>query len=194
MILDYILENQDLFCIRRETISDQGVEAEIHGDFLDLNGNLLSDKICILKLDAYCAYNSKYTPNPPQVIDNLVIVKCCDGSISIHMIELRCSCGRNPTRRLNPSEILGKFITAANDFIGTRYAEIFKKMSIKDVKAYLVSDPWQLASRSDGGDLFKKKIKLSSLDAYSSMKPINVLGRSVLINPVMPPQPIIKGC
>lgn len=194
MILSSILDDQDLFCIRRETISDQGIEAEIHSDLLDLNGNLLNEKICILKLDAYYAYNSKNTPNPPQVIDNLVIVKCCDGSISIHMIELRNSCGKNPTRRLNPGVILGKFLTAANDFIGTRYIEIFKKMPIKDIKAYLVSDPWQLASKNGGADIFEKKMKLSSLDTYSSMKPISVLDKMVLINPVLPPQPIIKGC
>lgn len=194
MILSEILNDQHLFSIRRESISEQGIEAEIHNNLIDASGNLINERICILKLDAYYAYNSRDTPNPPKVIDNLVVIKCCDGSISIYMIELRKSCGRNPTRRLSPKEILDKFITAADDFIGNRYIQLFEKMPIKEIGAYLVSDPWQLASKTNGQSIFDKKIKLSSLDAYASMKPINVLNRKIFISPVLPPNPIIKGC
>lgn len=195
MLFERVLEDVDLFAIKRNSIVENGVEVEIHRDLFARGdgADLDHERICILKLDDYRAYNSRHTHNPPKVIDNFVAVRCCDGSVSIYLIELRSSQGRRPTQRLKASEIEEKFCTAAHDFIGARYLDVFAGMKIKEIKAYLVSNPWGLGS-SGGDEIFEKKIKLSSLDVYSSRKPIEVLNHRFLINPVLPPNPVVSPC
>lgn len=195
-MFEKIHQDADLFSIKRNSLSENGVDVSIDpGLFADPDGDVLDDeRICILKLDAFHAYNSRDAHNPPPAIDNLVLVKCCDDSISVYLIELRCSQGRRPIRRLSVKEVEQKFLTAADDFIGRRYAKLFESVSIRDVRAYLVSDPWGLRGDASGADRFNKKIKLSSLDAYSSRRPIDVLGRKVIICPVLPPNPVISPC
>lgn len=194
MIFKLSTTDPDLFNIRRDVIFDQGVEATVHECLLDSSGDLDHDKICIFKLDEYHAYNSRSYHNPPKVIDNLVIVRCCDGAVTIHMIELRRSRGKNALRRISPNEIVEKFVTAAADFIGNRYLSVFNGMVVKEIKAYLVSDLGGICSSENREKIFEAKVKSSALDAYSSQKPINVLGKKIFIRPVLPPNPIINCC
>ncbi len=194
MTINSIINNQDLFPIVRFDVSENGVGISFSDHLLDKNGDLLTDRVCILKLDDYHAYNSKSTTNPPKVIDNIVIVQCFDNSIKIYLIELRSSNGRRPTQRLKHVEIEDKFKTAINDFVETRHAEIFGRVKINEAKAFLVTDPWKLSQKADGRELFNKKIKQSALDAYSSRKPLNIFGKKIFINPIMPPDPTITSC
>lgn len=186
MIFKLVNSDPNLFEIRRNSIFDEGVFSEIDSSLLDENGDLLNDKVLILKLDEYFAYNSRKTHNPPPVIDNLIIVKCCDSSIGIYMIELRNAGGRDPRQRLHPRLIEPKFITAAADFIGQRYNGFFGAVAVSGIYAYLVIGV--------SNKIYEEKIKLATLDVYSSRKPIDVLGRRVLINPTLPPNPVIRCC
>lgn len=192
--LNAITNNPDLFAIRRSDVAENRIRVSFHESFLDKNGDLLDHKVGVLKLDDYFAYNSRCTHNPPKVADNLVVVQCGDGSIKLYVIELRQSNGVRPIRRLNPSEIEEKFSTVLNDFIELRYPDIFSREKIKSIKAFLVSDPWGLAEKNGGSELFEKKVKLSALDAYASRKPLKCFDMFVVINPVMPPNPIMVPC
>lgn len=194
MILREITQRPELFSIQRQDVSENGIGITFSPDLIDENGNLHDNKVCILKLDEFFAYNSKYTHNPPKVIDNLVVVKCFNGEFRIYLIELRCSNGRKPVRRLRASEIEEKFKTAIHDFIEIRYTDIFRPETICEILAYLVSDPWNQSKIDNGRELFDKKMKLSALDAYASRKPFRIFGRNVFINPIMPPEPVIRPC
>ncbi len=194
MILNELIKTPELFAIIRLDVSENGIGVTFDDELLNANGDLRDDKICVLKLDDYAAYNSRSTHNPPKVIDNLIIVKCCDDLATIYLVELRQSNGKRPTKRLHPDEIEEKFKTATGDFIEGRYPEIFKSERIKDIKAYLVSDPWNHSGRDNAQELFNKKLKSSALDAYSSRKPLKILGRNILINPIVPPDPVIRPC
>lgn len=194
MTLNAITQTPELFAIRRYDVSENGIGISFHESLLNENGDLLDHKVGVLKLDEYEAYNSRYTHNPPKVADNLVIVQCDDSSIKLYIIELRQSNGTRPTRRLHPNEIEEKFSTALNDFIELRYPDVFAPSRIKLIKAYLVADPWRLAGRDDGAQLFEKKVKLSALDAYAFRKPLKIFDRFVAIDPVMPPNPVIMPC
>jgi hypothetical protein len=194
MIIDRILLDANLFAIRRLDVSENGIRVTFDPALMDENGYLHDDKVCILKLDDYIAYNSKHTHNPPRVIDNLIIVQCCDGSIDIYLIELRKSEGTRPTRRLQPSEIEEKFRTAIYDFLAIKQKDIFSEYQIRQIKAFLVTDPWNHSNKVNGKELFAKKLQLSCLDAYSSRKPFEVFGHTVIINPILPPDPTIKPC
>lgn len=194
MTLNAITQIPELFAIRRYEVSENGVGVSFHASLLKENGDLHDDKVGILKLDDYEAYNSRYTHNPPKVADNLVIVQCGDSSIKLYIIELRQSNGNRPIRRLNPKEIEEKFRAALNDFIESRYPEVFPSTRVKSIMAYLVADPWRMAGKDDSAQLFEKKVKLSALDAYAFRKPLRIFDRFVPINPVMPPNPVITPC
>ena len=194
MILRELTQRPELFSIQRQDVSENGIGITFSSDLVDANGDLHVNKVCILKLDDFFAYNSRYTHNPPKVIDNLVVVKCFNDTFKLYLIELRCSNGKKPVRRLRVSEIEDKFRTAIHDFIETRYSEIFRSELVCEILAYLVSDPWKQSKTDSGREFFEKKLKLSALDAYASRKPFRVLGRSVFINPIMPPEPVIGPC
>lgn len=194
MILNKVIQIPELFAIRRLDVSENGVGITFHPKLLSDQGDIRDDLVCILKLDEYHAYNTRTAHNPPKVIDNLVIVECCDGRISVYLIELRLSNGRRPTKRLHPSEIEEKFSTAIHDFIEKRYANVFSGDLIKEIKAYLVADPWKHSGKENANELFAKKMKSSALDAYSSRKPFRLFGHSILISPIVPPDPVITPC
>lgn len=194
MILEPFTLEPELFAIRRFDVTENGVGITFSPRLLDENGNLRDDAVCVLKLDDYHAYNSRTARNPPKVIDNLVIVRCCDGTARLHLIELRKANGRRPTRRLKAEDIEEKFHTAIHDFIEKRYASIFPMEKIADIKAYLVSDPWNQSGKEERRELFEKKVKSSALDAYGARRPFKIFGRSVFINPILPPDPVIEPC
>lgn len=194
MILDAITQTPDLFAIRRSDVAENGIEITFHDSLLDDDGHLLDDVVCVLKLDEYSAYNSKYTANPPKVIDNLIVVQCCDELSSIYLIELRKSNGKHPVRRLKAKEIEEKFRTAIHDFMEKRHQNVFDETKISNIKAYLVCDPWKQSRKENAEELFDKKVKSCALDAYASLKPFKIFGRNILINPIIPPNPIIRPC
>lgn len=194
MTLEPFTLDPELFAIRRFDVAENGVGITFSPNLIDEHGNLRDDMVCVLKLDDYHAYNSRSTRNPPKVIDNLVIVRCCDGSAKLHLIELRKANGRRPTRRLKAEDIEEKFYTAIHDFIEKRYADLFPGDKIADIKAYLVSDPWNHSCREGRREFFEKKVKSSALDAYGARKPFKVFGKSVFINPILPPDPVIEPC
>lgn len=194
LTLDELSIRPDLFAIQRTDVSENGISITFSDELIEKNGDLRSDKVCILKLDDYHAYNTAFTPNPPKVIDNLVVLQCCNGSIKLVLIELRKSNGKNRTRRLRACEIKEKFQTAIHDFIEVRHSDIFSREKITDVKAYLVSDACSQFEANNNDEKFKRKIKSSALDAYGSMKPFVLYNIPIFINPIVPPNPVIAAC
>ncbi len=194
MTLNQFTLRPELFAIRRLDVEENGIGITFSSDLFELNGSLRDDKVCVLKLDEYQAYNSRQTKNPPKVIDNLIVLECCDGSLKLYLVELRHSRGRRPTQRLKYNEIEEKFKTAMHDFIEKRYSDIFHEKNVSEIKAFLVSDPWGHSERIGGRELFEKKAKSSALDAYGSKKPLRLLGRNIFINPVIPPDPLVEPC
>jgi len=188
-----VLDRPELFAISRGTIGENGIEVGIC-DSLVVNGDLDSQKVCILKLDEHERYNSRYTANPPPMIDNLAIVQCCDGSVRLYFLELRSANGVGKMRQLKPAAVREKFVTAANDFAETNYGDLFNAASPINATAHLVCNPWRQAPGKGAAERFKAKVQSSALDTYASMKPIEFLGRPLMVNPILPPDPVIHGC
>ena len=193
MPINKIINDATLHATLRNSIGEEGITVGIAKSLLTADDCLDNEVVAILKLDSFFAYNSRETPNPPKAIDYLVVVRCCDRSIRLYLIELRKSEGRNRTDRISPQEIVGKFQTVANDFF-PRFPEIFNRENVSKVTAHLVTDPWKLRDKPDADNKFSQKIKLSALDRYGSQKPLSILGRAVIINPILPPNPIIEPC
>jgi hypothetical protein len=189
-MLEEIYNHPDLFEITRQPCVENGVGGHIARSLL-VDGHLDSERVVILKIDAF--YDSSRMHNPPPSPDCLVIVRCCDGSYSAYVIELR---NVNSVRGVPRKEMLAKFKTALNDFIGERFKDIFwvdGQFRIKVLRLFLVTDPYAVSRRGMTGDDYRKYLKGTALDAFSSMEPLSVGGLVCPVEPILP-NPIIQEC
>lgn len=191
-MIDAIIQHPVLNNIIRETCSDNGLFVEIDGNLLN-NGCLDSERIIILKTDAY--YSSHIMHNPPPSVDCIIVVKCQDESYKFYIVELRNCTG---TSLIKTGIIEHKFKTIADDFFTKQFPAIFstKEYSIRSVKLWLVTDPFKTGKLNE--EQYKKKIKGSVIEQYLSIKPLRILGKIALITPILPriekPYPKITGC
>lgn len=195
MIYKLLANDIDDFACLRECSIENNIGIEICKSFYLNDGSINTDNIVILKLDEHPNFNSSHTHNPPAMIDLLIFVQCCDGkTIDVYLVEIRkTSDSRKPTNRLKVAEVFPKFKNAIDLYLTTRCSEFIQPDQHGKLKAYLVCDPWSQRSLPNGDDLFAKKMALSALDAFSSMKPIKVFNRYVQIEPKLP-NPLVTPC
>jgi len=191
-MIDSILQDQQLHALVRQACAENGLYVDIDSSLL--NGDVLNfDKIIILKPDAY--YCSKFMVSPPPSIDYIVVVKCTDETYKLYLIELRDCNGSSLVKR---KVIEKKFLTIATDFFEKKFPDIFSKdrYKISSIKLWLVADPFNTATIDQ--EMYEKKIKGTVIEQYLSMKPISVLGKLALIEPILPyiqkPVPRVMPC
>lgn len=181
-MINSIIQNEDLFSIVRTACEENGIGADIDQSLLSDDGFPLDGKLIILKIDEY--YNSQNIADRPKSIDFLVLVKCCDEvSYSLYLIELKNTADKS---QLRPTGIIAKFATTVDDFINKKFKEIFEDGIYKNIKLYLVSQK----NSNPGSD---RKNRSSQFDAFSTVKPFELLGRRVSIEPKLP-NPKIEPC
>lgn len=190
-MFDRIYADPDLFAIVRQHCRENDVGATVAAALLDFRGDLDHERVIVLKLDSL--YSSQNMHNPPPAPDYLVIVRCCDDSYEGYIIELRDS---GQTGAVRASQILPKFRTAVEDFLERRYRHLFfdgDDIVFKSLKLYLVTDPLGIRSKGLSDAEYKTRIRGTTLDAYSTLKPVVVGKRALLIEPVLP-DPTIEPC
>lgn len=185
-------DENDYGCLREYTYEN--------GIGIDINANCYNDealnneKIIVLKLDEYHDFCSLYTPNPPSMVDFLILTECCDSSLDIFIVEIRQTANaRRSTQRLKPKDIVKKFENAVELYLEKKASRYLNDRVIRKVKAYLVCDPWGNQKDADGEEIFRQKAKGSCLDAYNNLKPIKVFNHFVMIEPILP-NPVIECC
>ena len=190
-MLDRIIQHETLSPLIRLCCDENGTSVDfdeclIKHDLPDHN------KLLILKIDSY--YSSRRMHNPPPSIDCLIILRCDDGTYSFYLIELR---DVGNTSGIKPKEIIPKFNTVINQFF-TEFSDIFLDgtSTIRSVSAWLVTDA--LGTKNMDEEQYRKKIKGTVVEQYSSIKPFRILNKIVQLEVVSPrlnsPKPIIKEC
>ncbi|HRM14089.1 MULTISPECIES: hypothetical protein [Acinetobacter] len=183
---------EDFSCLREFPL-ENGLGIEISENCFE-NESLIYEKILILKLDEHNDFCSCFTHNPPAMIDFLIITQCCDESINLHLVEVRDTSGaRRPTVRLNQKEIMLKFNNAIDLYLENHGRKFIDVDKVKSVKGYLVCDPWSLRDKDNREEIFKRKMKTSALDFYSTLKPLKVFNKAFMIEPELP-NPVVECC
>jgi len=180
-VIDSIVQNEELFALIRNACEENGIGADIDPALLTQDGFPIDDRLLILKIDEY--YNSQNIANRPKSIDFLVLVKCCDETYSLYLVELKNTDDRG---QLKSSGIISKFATTVDDFINKKFYEVFKNGVYKKIKLYLIS-------QKDPDYNKAHKNRSSQFDAFSAVKPFDVLGTRVMIEPKLP-NPKIEPC
>lgn len=172
-MFDAIINNPDLFSIRREECSENGVCVE----FCDEIGG--AENYIILKVDDY--YNTSNFATPPKAVDCLIVIKR-DHGYEIVLVELK---NVSSTKSIKPGEIEPKFLSTIQDFMGSDFSDIFSgDYDLVGFKTLLVADPWGWANLDS--ETFKRRIKGSLIDRYLMRKPLVFRGLSSQIKVEMP--------
>lgn len=176
-MFDEIYNNTELFSIRRNECSENGISV----DFCEEIIHKYDDDVIILKIDEF--YSSKRMNNPPPSIDCLIIIKNDDCSYRLVLIELR---NVSSTKSITPSEIIPKFKTTIDDFLCSKFANIFlnESFNVSSFECYLVSDPLKLKGITQ--EIYEKKIKGTVYEAYALQKPFKFRKKAALVQVKIP--------
>jgi len=183
-MFDEILQNEDLSDLRRELCDENDVCVEI-------SETLSEEQYIILQIDAY--YHSARMHCPPPSIDCLIIVKCDKNQCyDFYLVELK---NINSPKRFDIKNIVGKFETTLNDFLGEKFADIFQKYCINKLKMYFVSDACRIKRNQANitESEYKKKILNTKLDALQSLKPFQFRNKIATIEAKLP-NPMVEPC
>lgn len=114
-------------CIRY-VCEDEGIRVEI-------DPRLEQKDYVSLKVDAY--YSSARIENPPPSIDFIIPVDCVTDTYVLYLFEFKNVKSRT---EIKSKEIIGKFDTVVNGFIGEEFRGIFlsDKYKYKGIYAYVV--------------------------------------------------------
>lgn len=185
-----LAEHPDLYGIVRASCWENDVGIEFSQDLISDDGFPHPHRVLVLKLDDY--YSSTRMHNPPPSVDCLVLVQCSHEEVyNLYLIELR---NTKNTSSVRPSIIKAKFDTAKN-FIENEFGDIFlsDNFHIAKVALYLVTDPLRAVKKNLSEEDARMLYRGTVLDAYSMLEPIQLLGRNLIIKPVLP-NPAIKSC
>lgn len=177
-MFDAILNNPELFGIRRETCEENDI-------CIEFDSQLQESDYIILKIDAY--YHSKDIHNPPPSIDCLIIVKCKENKgFDFYLVELR---GTKNTQGFKVDNIRNKFKTTVEDFLKNKFASIFlADYRLNSLKVYFVSE---ILSRLDD-ETYRKKIERTRLKSLKDFK-LEFKNKVAFISPELP-NPLINPC
>ncbi len=180
-----IYENIELFSIISPYCSENNIEVFLSEGLQ----NCSDDRLVILKPDEY--YSSKKIHNPPPAIDCIVLVKCSDNiSYSIYLIELKDI--KSP-KGFNKKNIVAKFETVINDFLSTKFKDIFLDEKYCNFNCYFISNPNDCRNMTQAE--YDKKVHDQGLklDYFNSIKPFKFNGKVSFIQPKLP-SPMISEC
>lgn len=142
-------------------------------------GEINDDLIRILKIDKY--YSSCFMHSPPPSVDCLIIVKN-GGSYSYFMVELRDVKG---AALVKPRDIMKKFETTVNDFINSRFRDVFVDgIVLRAFQMILVTNPYKASGVKK--ESYNKKIKGTVLEQYNLLPPLRVGSKRAIIKPLLP--------
>lgn len=190
-MFDQIRNHPELFGLIRGTCSENNIGINFANSLLDGQGELRQDTVLILKTDHF--YSSNRMHNPPPAVDCLVVVRC-DGNngFDYYLIELR---NTRRTASVNLSEMKKKFDTVLQDFLGSKFKDIFfaDGTFVNNIKLYLVTDPLGIRNRNLSEEEIRRIFRGTVLDAYGSMPPFRFRDKVLVIEPLLP-DPMIKDC
>lgn len=174
-MIDAVVSNPELFSLLRATCDDNNICVQICDDLLE-GGSLREEVIKIIKIDEY--YNSTKMHNPPPSIDCLIIIKTGENQFGLTLIELK---NVSSAKYIKPSLIRPKFDTTIQDFLSSRFAEVFMNplYQIAYFELWLVTNPYRWPPLSE--DQYHKKVKGTALELYLSEKPYKFRDKIALI-------------
>jgi len=180
-----IYQNEELISIIVSYCEENNIEICLSRT---LNENS-DDNLLILKIDNF--FNSQKMHNPPPSVDCLILVKCdeCVG-YDIYLVELK---DINSAKKFDKNNIIAKFKTTIDDFLTTRFKEIFEKENYCNFKCYFVSDPYNCSNLTQ--EEYDKKIRVEGLklDYFNNIKPFKFQDKIAMIEPRLP-NPMIDVC
>ena len=180
-----IYNNEELFSIMSNFCNENNIEICLSEGLQDH----ADDQLIILKADEY--YSSKNMHNPPPAVDCIILVKCNKTPCyDLYLIELKDI--KSP-QNFNKENIVQKFKTIINDFLGKKFSYIFSNEKYCNFNCYFVSNPYGCNSLSQ--DQYDKKIRTESLklDYFNSIKPFRFKDKVSLIQAKLP-NPMISEC
>lgn len=183
-MIDAIYNESALFAIIR-------YDCEENGYYVGFSTSIDMDtRTAILKVDAF--YNSFNIRKRPPSIDFLVVLKCCDATFCLYLIELR---NVGSPSSINKQNIIDKYSTTIEDFMKIRYSSIFlaDQYIVKDVRLYFVTDPLRLSSSSLTAQAIERKYKNTKIDYFSTIKPFQFRNFVRRIQHMLP-NPVIEDC
>lgn len=189
-MLDEIQNDPAIYSLIRNDCHENGIGINFCDELFEAGEYIDPDKLVILKLDAF--YDTKRMATPPKSPDYLIILRCPDNSYNLYVIELR---NVSRTSGIPRADILEKFSTIVEDFFPNRFPNYFDTTShkINNISFYLITDPYNLASRGLNSQEIREYLTGTNLDAYSSMEPLIYNGLPILIEPKLP-NPTLCRC
>ena len=183
-----IMSDSDLFPLFRSYCSENRIEVCL-SEGLEENSD---DKLLILKVDAYYS-SANGMHNPPASVDCLILVKCdTNDCYDVYIVELR---DINSPNGFDKKNIVEKFTTTINDFLGKRFKTIFydEDYCFHNFKCYFVTDPYGCSGMTQeeyDEHIHAKELKLGY---FNSLKPFVFRDKIAMIEPILP-NPMIAEC
>jgi hypothetical protein len=176
--------------LQHEVLSKFICEDAKENDFgIDIDVSVKKEDILIIKIDDY--YKSLNLALTPPSIDFIVIQRCSSNYYQVFLIEAKNIADKSG---FDPSQIEQKFKTTVNDFINSKFYEVFCKYStIKDWHLYFVSDPYDLREFSEKHPKYKKMMEESKLSYFLKLRPFKICGEIFLLK-YKTPNPLVTIC
>ncbi len=154
-------------------------ECEENKIFVNMADDIPQNNYLVIKVDRY--YNSLNLSDTPPSVDCLVLLKCADSSYVLYLVELK---NIKRPRRFKIDNIRDKFKTTIDDFMSTRFKDIFhsEKLPIKDLRLYFVTNLYKTPRKDT-----------TKMDSLLSRLPFEFRGKIKQIEPELP-NPLIKNC
>ena len=180
-----ILNEKNLKDCLHYRIEDAGIEVAV-------DPKLTKEQYVGIKVDDY--YAGLHQGIIPMSVDFVVPVDCECDSYVLYVLEFK-RVGNPPSTR----EIHQKFDTTMNDFIMSRFKDIFlnSRYKYKSVFLYLVTTAYQKAAKLGSFKKYEeltRKMKAKDTlfaDSTLSEKPYIFLGKAYYIQREVPPNPFI---
>lgn len=147
--------------------------------FVSMAGDIPEENYLVIKVDKY--YNSLRLPDTPPSVDCLVLLKCTDSRYVLYLVELKKI--KRP-RSFKIDNIRGKFKTTIDDFMSTRFRDIFhsEKLDVKSLHLYFVTNLYKTPRKDT-----------TRMDSLLAMKPFTFRGKNYQISHKLP-NPLINKC
>jgi hypothetical protein len=181
--------NGDLALVRffSGKVEENGVNVILDPSFYLPDGSLDTDKIANVAVDSY--YNSLKIGDTPPSIDNLIVIGRGNGFFSLYLIELKSV---KRMKYLNSNSIKKKFDTSINDFMSTRFQNIFLKSGtrLSDLNLWLICNKFDYMGTEISRDDYEKRIKNTIVEKLLLIQPFRFGGKLAAIQSMPSETPI----
>lgn len=172
------VKNSVLVTFLSDRVEENGVEVTIDPHFYLPDGSLDLEKIANICVDSY--YNSLRMQDTPPSIDNLLIIDRGRNCFSLYLIELKSV---RKLGQLSKDNIKAKFNTTINDFMSTRFRNIFNKNGAKvaDINLWLICNRFNYIGSGMSDQDYEKRIKSTLIEQLLLIPPFRFAGRIATI-------------